>query len=179
MLSVAQSGVSWSIGVHFGRTPKNVLSNASLYIGFVVMLMGGFQAKIDDKFRLKIPAKFRRELAEAEDNSFYVTSEDGLCAQIYPMAVWERIAQKIQEPPRFTPAKRKFEKFTSYYGLSTEMDPQGRILIPSPLREDAKIEGDVTVLGRTDHLEVWNNEMVRKSLAENPMTDEDRRELGF
>lgn len=143
------------------------------------MLCGSYQAKIDEKFRLRIPAKFRRELSESEDNTFYVTSDDGHSAQIYPMAVWERIAQKFLESPRFDPAKLKYQKFTNYYGLATEMDPQGRILIPQALREDAKISGDVIVIGKTDHLDVWNNEVIRKSMIDDPMTNADREKLGF
>lgn len=143
------------------------------------MLLGSHQAKIDEKSRLKIPAKFRRHLSETEDGFYYVTSDDGKCAQIYPMSVWERIAQKFQENPRFEPAKLKFQKFTSYYGLITEMDSQGRILIPQILREDASITGDVIVIGKTDHLEVWNNDVIRKSLADDPMTNADREKLGF
>ncbi len=141
------------------------------------MLLGSYPAKIDEKFRLKVPAKFRREMAETEDNTFYVTSDDGLCAQIYPITVWERIAQKFQEAPRMDPAKLKLQKFTSYYGLLTQMDPQGRILIPQALREDAQISGDVIVMGKTDHLEVWNNEAIRKSMKEHPLTDDDREKL--
>ncbi len=143
------------------------------------MFLGSYQAKIDEKFRLKIPAKFRHQLAETEDNSFYVTSDDGRCAQIYPMSVWERIAQKFQEPPRFEPAKVKFQRVTGYYGLSTEMDKQGRILIPQKLREDAKITGDVTVIGHTDHLEVWNDGVIGQNVKDNPVTDEDREKLRF
>ena len=63
------------------------------------MLWGSCPARIDDKFRLKIPAKFRRELSEAEDNNYYVTSDDGRRAQIFPISVWERVAQKFQDPP--------------------------------------------------------------------------------
>jgi MraZ protein len=146
------------------------------------MLWGSYQAKVDEKFRLKIPAKFRHELAENEDNSFFVTSKDGHCAQIYPIAVWERIAQKLQESPRMDPAKQKLEKFTTYYGIPAQMDPQGRILIPQSLRDDACISGDVTVSGRGDHLEVWNTEAYKKDLREKPLTDQDRErlaELGF
>ncbi len=98
------------------------------------MLCGSYSAKIDEKFRLKIPAKFRRELPDTEDSTFYVTSDDGRCAQIYPLPVWERISQKFQEPPRMDPAKIKLQKFTSYYGILTQMDPQGRVLIPQALR---------------------------------------------
>ena len=141
------------------------------------MLWGSYPAKIDEKSRLKIPAKFRRDLPDTEENTFFVTSDDGRCAQIYPIPVWERVAQKFQEPPRMDPAKVKLQKFTSYYGSLTQMDPQGRILIPQALREDANITGDVIVIGKNDHLEVWNVEVIRKSLQEQPLTDADRERL--
>ena len=75
------------------------------------------------------------------------------------------------------PAKLKLQRFTSYYGLLTQMDPQGRILMPQTLREDAQISGDVIVIGKTDHMEVWNNEVFRKSLMESPLTLEEREKL--
>jgi MraZ protein len=141
------------------------------------MLWGRYSAKIDEKARLRLPAKFRRDLPETEDDTYYVTSDDGKCAQIYPIPVWKKIAQKFQEAPRMDPAKLKLQRFTSYYGLLTQMDPQGRILIPQSLREDAHIMGDVTVIGKSDHLEVWNDEAFRKSLMEDPLTLEERESL--
>ena len=141
------------------------------------MLWGSCPAKIDDKFRLKIPAKFRRELPETEDSSYFVTSDDGKCAQIYPISVWEQIAQKLQAPPRMDPAKLKLLKFTSYYGMLTQMDPQGRILIPQTLREDARISGDVIVMAKNDHLEVWNDDVIRQIMKEDPLTNQDRERL--
>jgi len=141
------------------------------------MLWGRYSAKIDEKARLRLPAKFRRDLPETEDDTYYVTSDDGKCAQIYPIPVWKKIAQKFQEAPRMDPAKLKLQRFTSYYGLLTQMDPQGRILIPQSLREDAHIMGDVTVIGKSDHLEVWNDEAFRKSLMEDPLTLEERERL--
>jgi MraZ protein len=111
---------------------------------------------------LRLPAKFRRDLPETEDDTYYVTSDDGQCAQIYPIPVWEKVACKFQESPRMDPAKIKLQRLTSYYGLLTQMDPQGRILIPQSLREDAQISGDVIVIGKSDHLEVWNDS--RKTL---------------
>jgi MraZ protein len=146
------------------------------------MLWGRYSAKIDDKYRLRLPAKFRRDLPETEDNTYYVTSDDGQCAQIYPIPVWELIARKFQEAPRMEPAKLKLQRLTSYYGLLTQMDPQGRILIPQSLREDAQISGDVVVIGKVDHLEVWNEEVFRKDLKESPLTIAEREklaELGF
>jgi MraZ protein len=141
------------------------------------MLWGSYPAKIDEKFRLKIPAKFRRDLPETEDSTYFVTSDDGQCAQIYPIPIWERIAQKFLEPPRMDPAKLKLQKFTSYYGILTQMDPQGRILIPQALRDDAQIAGDVIVIGKNDYLEVWNIDTIRRSLKEEPLTNSDRERL--
>lgn len=141
------------------------------------MLWGSHQAKIDEKSRLKIPARLRKDLPETENNTYFVTSEDGCCAQIYPIPVWERIAQKFEQPPRMDPAKLKLQRFTSYYGVLTPIDPQGRIVIPQAIREDAQIQGDVVVMGKNDHLEVWNVETIRKSLKEDPMTVADREKL--
>ncbi len=141
------------------------------------MLWGSCPAKIDNKFRLKVPAKFRRELPETEDSTYFVTSDDGKSAQIYPISVWEQIAQKLQAPPRMDPAKLKLLKFTSYYGMLAQMDLQGRILIPQTLREDARISGDVVVMAKNDHLEVWNNETIRQSMKDEPLTNQDRERL--
>jgi DNA-binding transcriptional regulator/RsmH inhibitor MraZ len=57
------------------------------------------------------------------------------------------------------------------------MDPQGRILIPQTLREDAQIFGDVIVMAKNDHLEVWNNEIIRQNMKEEPLTNQDRERL--
>jgi len=76
------------------------------------------------------------------------------------------------------PAKKKLQRITSYYGLVTQMDPQGRILIPQKLRDAAQISGDVVVMGNNDHLEVWNDDICRKNIEENPLTDEERERLG-
>ena len=146
------------------------------------MLWGSQRAKVDEKHRLKIPASFRRDLPETEDSTYFVTSDNRRCAQIYPLPIWEQVAQKFMEPPRFDPAKQKLEKITSYYGLITKIDPQGRILIPQVLRVDAELSGEVIVIAKTDHLEVWNNENIRKSLDDEPLTVADRErlaEMGF
>jgi MraZ protein len=142
------------------------------------MLWGSSPAKIDEKFRLKLPAKYRRDLPETEDNTYFITSEDGQCAQIYPIPVWRRIAQKFTEAPRMDPAKLRLQMATSFYGDLAQMDSQGRILIPQILREEAQIVGDVIVMAKNDHLEVWNNDFARKQLKENPLTNADRERLG-
>ena len=142
-----------------------------------MLLMGSYPAKIDEKSRLRLPAKFRRDLPETLDYSYYVTSYDGTCAQIYPIPVWERIVEKLQESPRMVEAKLKFQRATSFYGAVSEMDPQGRILIPTILREKAQLTGDVSVIAKADHLEVWNMEIISKDVFEKPLSMEDMEKL--
>jgi MraZ protein len=142
------------------------------------MLWGCHSTKIDEKSRLRIPAQFREELSKTNNDTYYVTSDDGQCAQIYPLPIWERNTQKLLEPPRMDPAKVKYMRITSYYGLVTQIDSQGRILIPSKLRDKALISGDVEVIGKGDHLEVRNAEVCQKDIDAMTLTDDDREKLG-
>jgi MraZ protein len=141
------------------------------------MLRGNFPAKVDEKFRLRLPAIFLRQLPETTDNTYFVTSIDGECAKIYPIPVWERIERKIMEAPQMDPAIEKLTRNYDYYGHDSEMDPQGRILIPQKLREKARLFGDVLVMGKKDHLEVWNEQKVDKAVDEDPLTFENRKRL--
>ncbi len=143
------------------------------------MLCGSQVATIDKKYRLKSPASFRQELCKPEDAAhlFYVTSDDGEYAQIYPMVVWEQRRRKLNALPVMDPARLKYQRYTGYYGLMTQMDAQGRVLIPQTLRERAQLNGDVIVMGNDDHLEVWNKEKMRRSMEEDPLTNADRERL--
>jgi MraZ protein len=140
------------------------------------MLRGNTPATVDEKGRLKIPAAFLQELKEHGDR-FYVTSEDGIRSRIYPMKAWGEIEEKLAKIPSYNKAKEKFLTRTNYYGQAVEMDGQGRILIPSVLREAAQIKGEVDVLGQRTYLEVWNHDRFMDNMNKNQMTDEDRKAL--
>jgi len=57
------------------------------------------------------------------------------------------------------------------------MDAQGRILIPSQLRESAEMRGEVAVLGYLEYLDVWNPQRFDEHLEKNPITEEDEKAL--
>jgi MraZ protein len=140
-------------------------------------LRGNYPAKVDEKGRLKIPASFLEELKEF-GNLFYITSPNGETARIYPMKVWNEIEDKLAKLPSTNKAKRKFLLRTSYFGQVVEMDAQGRVLMPSVLREKAQTKGDVAVLGALDYLEVINNARALDQMDKDPYTDEDDKVLG-
>jgi len=98
------------------------------------MLRGNTPATVDEKGRLKIPAAFLEKLKEHGER-FYVTSEEGDHARIYPMTVWGEIEEKLAKISSYNRAKQKFLTRTNYYGQVVEIDGQGRVLIPAVLRE--------------------------------------------
>ena len=139
-------------------------------------LRGNCPAKVDEKGRLKIPAVFLEELKEY-GNQFYITSMTGESARIYPMRVWSEIEDKLAALPSQNQAKRKFLMRTSYYGQTVELDGQGRVLLPSVLRESAQMKGDVDVFGSLDYLEVMNHTRLLDDLKGSPFTAEDFKAL--
>jgi MraZ protein len=141
-------------------------------------LRGNCPAKVDEKGRLKIPSVFLDELKEY-GTQFYITSQTGETAKIFPMKVWSEIEDKLAALPSTSVAKRKFLMRTSYYGQVTELDGQGRLLLPVVLREAAQTLGEVDVFGALDHLEVMNHTRVLDKLKNEPYTDEDDTALGI
>jgi len=140
------------------------------------MFRGNHPTRVDEKGRLKVPAEFKRVIDEKYAQKFYITSQDGNIAQVYPFEEWERIEQKLAALSTFNPTKKKFLTRTNYYGQVVEMDGQGRLLIPQTLREAAQIRGEVAVLGNLTYLEVRNLEALDKEIKE-PFTDEDIKTL--
>jgi MraZ protein len=141
------------------------------------MFRGNHPTRVDEKGRLKVPADFKRVIDEKYAQKFYITSLDGIVAQVYPFEEWERIEQKLAALSTFNPTKKKFLNRTNYYGQVVEMDGQGRLLVPQILRESAQIRGEVAVLGNLTYLEVRNLEAFRKEMDEQAFTDDDTKTL--
>jgi MraZ protein len=138
---------------------------------------GNHTAKIDDKGRLKIPNAFR-SLIEAEHGSeLFVTSLTGDDVRIYPMPVWLALEERLGRMPSTHPARLRFFDRVNYFGQATEIDSQGRVVLPARLRESAGMDGEVDVLGQYDRLDVWNHERFVAKLRRDPFTDEDARAL--
>jgi MraZ protein len=138
---------------------------------------GNHTAKIDDKGRLKIPNAFRSLIERTHGSELFVTSLTGEHVQIYPMPVWLALEERIGRMPSTHPSRLRFFDRVNYFGQSAEIDAQGRVVLPTRLRESASMAGDVDVLGQYDHLDVWNHERFLARLTGQPYTDDDARAL--
>ena len=141
------------------------------------MFRGNHPTRVDEKGRLKVPSEFKRLLDEKYGTQFYITSLDGKVAQVYPFEEWQQIEEKLARLSNFNPTKKKFLDRTNYYGQVVEIDSQGRLLIPSLLRESAGIQGEVAVVGNLTFLEVRSIEQYRRDIEENPFTADDEKTL--
>lgn len=131
-------------------------------VGEVMLLMGEYHHTIDEKGRITIPSKVRYDLGE----SFVVTRGLDRCLYVYPKGEWENIITKYQKLPN-TKDARNFMRFFLSGAITCEFDKQGRINIQAPLIHYAELKKDCVIVGVSDHLEIWSQELWQQLLDEN------------
>ena len=136
-------------------------------------LRGSAETTVDEKGRFKVPSVFRAPIEETFGPEFFLTSISGVDVLVFPMPVWNALEEKLAAMPAIHRAKAKFQERFNTYGQVARMDAQGRLLVPSLLREVSGIEGDALVLGQTDHLKLVDRTKHLKSLRTATITDED------
>jgi len=141
------------------------------------MLRGSIYAKTDEKGRLKLPSDFKQFFDAANVTQFYITSEDGKKAEIWPLPEWEKREKKLLRSSTMNPAVAKYLNLTSYYGQQVEMDNQGRVLLSQLLRRTAKLDGEVLVKGQINHLIVENSAQADEYAKTHELTSEDRQTI--
>ena len=139
------------------------------------MFRGNNPAKVDDKGRLKIPSGFKALLDAANVTQLYITSADGKSAQIWPLQEWEKREKVLIAHSAMNDAVENFLNLTSYYGQQVEIDSQARVVLPQKLRDKARLNAEVVVLGKVAYLEVQNEKEFEARVAGYEMTPDDRR----
>ncbi len=119
---------------------------------------GEYLHTLDNKGRLAIPARFRPALADGLILTRGLTGEP--CLQIYPPPVWLQLAEKVNKLPLGQPKSRKLRRLFFASAVETQLDSNGRILIPLSLRLYAGMDEqpEVVVLGVGDWVELWAQE---------------------
>ena len=119
------------------------------------MFLGTHTPKLDDKGRLALPAKFRPELAQG----VVVTKGQEGCVFVYPQAAFVAEAERRQVQAAADPgdrAARTNDRLFFASAFPQELDGQGRITVPPPLRDYAGLDKDCVVLGANTRLEIWD-----------------------
>ncbi len=112
---------------------------------------------LDAKGRLNIPSRFREVLREAYSETLIVTNwQKSLKA--YPVAEWEIIEEKLLTEGRNQPGFSDFVRYVISGVTECPLDKQGRIRLPSSLRNEFGITREVVLNGMLDHFEIWDKE---------------------
>ena len=120
----------------------------------MAVFMSQYNHTIDAKGRVIIPAKFREKLGD----SFVVTKGLDGCLYGYAQEEWRSFEEKLGTLPITNKDSRQFTRFFLAGAAECELDKQGRILIPSVLREFAGLEKDVVLVGVASKIEIWSKE---------------------
>lgn len=122
--------------------------------GGSVAFRGEHYHTVDDKGRVIVPLKFRNELG----NSFVITRGLGGCLFIYREKDFQELEERLMNQPRLDQHTLRMKRWMFASATETSADSQGRVAIPSNLREFAKIGEEVVFAGTGEKIEIWSRE---------------------
>lgn len=127
------------------------------------MFMGEYHHNLDSKGRVVMPSKFREKL----QNEFVIARGIEKCLYVYTLEDWNKLVQKLNTLS-FTKKDTRIFIRAFFSGATTcETDMQGRTTIPSSLISYASINKEITIIGASDHIEIWDKDMFDTFLMEN------------
>jgi MraZ protein len=112
---------------------------------------GEYRHTVDAKGRVAIPARFRARL----DGGAYVSRWIDGCLGLFPRSDFEDLAARVAAKPVTDAGARTFSRFVFSGAFEVDLDGQGRVVVPTGLRDWAGLEGDAVVVGSRDHIELW------------------------
>jgi len=119
------------------------------------MILGEYEHRIDQKGRVSIPAKLRKEFKDG----VVLTRGVDRCALAYPVSEWQQVSDNYELSP-FSPSKnRRLNRIIFGNAFDLELDKQGRVALPTPLREHAQIKDVAIMIGGNRYLEIWGKEL--------------------
>ncbi len=141
------------------------------------MFRGGFAHSLDDKGRVIIPQKFRLLLGE----KFMITKGVDKCLWVFTEEEFRKLEDRLSAQPMLDSNVIVLQRFFSGEAVDATTDSQGRVALPSNLREFAMIDKEVMIIGAVNRIEIWGKQRWDEKSA--AMTDEliseSAREIGI
>jgi MraZ protein len=118
------------------------------------MFFGEYPYKVDDKSRVPLPPKFRRELR----TGMVLTKGMEKCITVYPVAEWKKLSDSLAAKAVSPANLRRLTRAIFGSAFSASFDGQGRIVLPHSLRDYADIGDTAIVVGANNSVEVWSED---------------------
>ena len=132
------SGLKWS-EVAEDSGPNSTASPGEAPRGFL-------SARVDEKGRLKLPSAIAQYLAGLGENRVFVTTLNGSTARIYPLSAWRQAETILEEAGEDADVREDVAFIAYHFGADSDIDPQGRVLVPTDLRRALKLENEQVFL---------------------------------
>ena len=107
---------------------------------------GFLSARVDEKGRLKLPAAITQYLGALGEHKVFVTTLNGSTARIYPISAWLQTENMLEEAGEDADVREDVAFIAYHFGADSEIDPQGRVLVPTDLRRALKLENEQVYL---------------------------------
>lgn len=122
------------------------------------MFRGINPISLDNKGRMAMPAKYRDRLRDCCAGQLVITIDRDHCLLVYPLPEWEEVEQKLVRLSSTNKQARGLKRLLLGHADECEMDAQGRILLPAPLREYARLDKRVVLVGQGNKFELWDEQ---------------------
>ncbi len=120
------------------------------------MFRGANKLTLDTKGRLAMPTRYRERLQERCCGKLVVTLDKDQCLFIYPFPDWEELERKLMKLPSLNKQARRLQRLMVGHATELDLDGNGRILLPPPLREYGLLTRDVMLIGQGLRFELWD-----------------------
>ena len=115
--------------------------------------LGSYVYQLDEKGRVSLPAAFRREAGEQR---YVLLQAYKPSLTLYPEGAWAGVEERMTELLRHQPEARSYVLSVTASAVEVVPDNQGRILIPTRLKEAAELDAQALLVGAIDKIEIWN-----------------------
>jgi MraZ protein len=138
------------------------------------MFRGVNPINLDAKGRMALPARYRETVYSHCEGRMVVTIDtEDKCLLLYPQPEWDEIQAQIDALPSFNKAVRRIQRLLTGHATDLELDANGRMLLPAPLREYAQLDKKIVLLGQGNKFEIWSEEIWNSTRDEYLQVDED------
>ena len=128
------------------------------------MFKGISNLNIDTKGRASMPQRYRNDFCIKNKCKLVITADKDKCLLIYTHNNWNIIEKKLSNLPSYNREARFIQRLVIGHATESEIDSQGRLLIPNPLREYAGIQKKIILLGQGSKFELWSETIWNKKM---------------
>ena len=137
------------------------------------MFRGANAINLDVKGRVAIPTRYRQSLLDDCAGRLVCTIDTvQSCLLLYPLHEWEEIELKLQQLSTTNPHERRIRRLLLGYAMEGDMDKNGRFHLSTPLRQHAKLDKQIMLVGQLNKFEIWDADVWQQQIEQDIQTEQ-------